>query len=157
MKKLLPFLFAFALLKADAANVVGDIRIVNQDASNNVFTAYGLDLPMNYNGRQYLNVPKQGQLTNGQLNVTLDTPGRWNISFYGLDTTLRVNAPANTNTYDISQMLTNALVWVNQGISRYIQPGSGVVFITNNAGLANEYLTITSLGSGRRRRRMRTS
>jgi len=150
MKKLFSILLVLVLvLDARAATIIGDMTLLFGDsATNNAFSVSGLDLPMNYNGRTYFASTVSGQLTNGQLNVTLTPPGRYNISFFGLSTSIRIVNPANTNTYDISQMLTNVLVLVNQGISKYVQPGSGVVFTTNNAGLASEYITITSLGSG---------
>ena len=152
MKKLFSILLILVLdlvLDARAATIIGDMTLLFGDsATNNAFSVSGLDLPMNYNGRTYFASTVSGQLTNGQLNVTLTPPGRYNISFFGLSTSLRIVNPANTNTYDISQMLTNVLVLVNQGISKYVQPGSGVVFATNNAGLASESIVITSLGSG---------
>jgi hypothetical protein len=149
MKKLLSIVLLLALvLDAGAATIIGDFNPLfpNANGGSTPVTVSGLDLPMWYNGRNWPAVTTQAQLTNGFLNVTLTPPGRYNISIYGQSTTVRVIVPANTNTYDISQLLTNVLVMVNQGISKYVQPGSGIVITTNNAGLASESLTLTGLG-----------
>ncbi len=139
-------LLAFGI-SLQAATVIGDMTLLFGDgATNGEFSVSGLDLPMSYNGITYLAEPVSGQLTNGQLNVTLTPPGRYDISFPALNTSLRIINPANTNTYDISQLVTNIAVFVSQGISRQVLPGDGVAFVTNNLGQINETITIAAVG-----------
>src|SRR4051794_29474823 len=115
MKKLFAIAFVLAaVLRAPAATIIGDVRsILDESATNTLVTVSCLDVPVNFNGHTYLSFTATTQLTNGQLYITIPPPGRANISFFGKSTSLRVIVPANTNTYDISQMLSsNVLVFV---------------------------------------------
>jgi hypothetical protein len=151
MKKLSLLFFSLLLFckSTRAATITADMSLLlGVNAGNAQLTIKGYDLPQRYQGKLYLAATNYARLTNGFLNVTIPAPGRYDLTFPNANTTLRVIVPPSDDTYDISTMLTNVVVWVQRGISTELTPGNGISIVTNNPGTPNETLVISSTASG---------
>lgn len=96
-----------------------------------------------------LAAPRNVKPIAGAFTVTNMQNGTYRMTAAGVSSYLDIYVPTGSNTFTISELVTNKVVFLERGyISSLVRKGSNITITTNNAGQWNEYITIASSGGG---------
>lgn len=152
MKNLLVIAVCILTVTAKAGTVTGLVSRVSYNPAITEIIFTPTNVPTSVGGSLFIggtvsSIPFRGGFTNRLL------AGRYTMTFRPPAGSVTLIMPPGDGVYDVSEIATNlqTFSYTNDGVNQIsgrVRKGSGMTFATNNFGLPNEYLTLSSSGGG---------
>lgn len=149
MRRALYLLLLIAIAPARAGVVVtNDVRFYNQSTATQPIMLTAYSTPQTIGGSLVIGENILWGATNGQYSMTMDA-GYYLVKFPGLARGFNITVPSSGGPYPLTSLSTNLSTFsytnpVLGRISSHVLLGTNVTFLTNNAGLPTESLTISA-------------